>query len=74
MSHLAPRGVDAGGCWSWRSNAWARTRGLTRLDVASSLNAEPFYARLGYQARHRRDIVLRNGHRLAAVLMDKSLA
>jgi len=32
----------AGGCWSWRSNAWARTRGLTRLDVASSLNAEPF--------------------------------
>ena len=51
----------------------ARARGLTRLDVASSLNAEPFYARLGYQARHRQDIVLRNGHRLAAVLMDKSL-
>jgi len=52
----------------------ARARGLTRLNVASSLNAEPFYARLGYQVRHRRDIVLRNGHRLAAVLMDKSLA
>lgn len=50
----------------------ARARGLTRLEVASSLNAEPFYARLGYQARQRHDIVLRNGHRLAAVLMDKS--
>ena len=51
----------------------ARAHGLTRLDVASSLNAEPFYARLGYQARQRHDIVLRNGHPLAAVLMDKSL-
>jgi hypothetical protein len=37
MSHLPPRGVDAGGSWSWRSNAWARTRGLTRPDVTSSM-------------------------------------
>ena len=73
MSHLPLRGVDAGGCWSWRSNAWARTRGLTRHDVASSPNAEPFYARLGYQARHRHDIVLGNGHRPAAVMMDTRL-
>jgi putative acetyltransferase len=51
----------------------ARARGLVRLEVASSLNAEPFYTRLGYQARQRHDIVLRNGHRLAAVLMDKRL-
>jgi GNAT superfamily N-acetyltransferase len=51
----------------------ARARGLTRLEVASSLNAEPFYARLGYQARERRAVVLGNGHRLPAVMMEKTL-
>jgi putative acetyltransferase len=51
----------------------ARARGLTRLEVASSLNAEPFYARLGYRAREQHDVVLRNGHRLPAVMMEKTL-
>ena len=51
----------------------ARARGLTRLEVASSLNAEPFYARLGYQVRERRAVVLRNGYRLPAVMMEKTL-
>jgi putative acetyltransferase len=51
----------------------AREHGLTRLEVASSVNAEPFYASLGYQVRERSEVVLRNGHRLAAVKMEKIL-
>jgi putative acetyltransferase len=51
----------------------ARAHGLTRLDLAASLNAEPFYASHGYQVRERSEVMLRNGHRLAAVWMWKSL-
>jgi hypothetical protein len=51
----------------------ARLNGLTRLDLAASLNSEPFYAAHGYQVRERSEIVLRNGHRMPAVLMGKDL-
>jgi putative acetyltransferase len=51
----------------------ARERGLTRLDLAASLNAEPFYAAHGYEVRERSDIVLSNGDRMAAVWMEKNL-
>jgi putative acetyltransferase len=51
----------------------AREHRLTRLDVAASINAEPFYAALGYQVRERSEVVLDNGHRMAAVWMEKYL-
>ena len=51
----------------------AREHGLTRLDLAASLNAEPFYAAHGYQVKNRSDVVLRNGHRMPAVWMGKDL-
>jgi GNAT superfamily N-acetyltransferase len=51
----------------------ARENGLTRLELASSINAEPFYAAHGYRVRERSDVVLRNGHRRPAVWMEKAL-
>jgi putative acetyltransferase len=51
----------------------ARANGLTRLDVAASINAEPFYAAHGYEVRERSEVVLGNGHRLAAVWMGRTL-
>ena len=51
----------------------ARDNGLTHLGLAASLNAEPFYAALGYVVRERSQVTLRNGHTLAAVWMTKSL-
>ena len=51
----------------------AREHGLTRLELAGSLNAEPFYASLGYRIRERSEVMLRNGHRMAAVWMEKEL-
>jgi putative acetyltransferase len=52
----------------------AREHGVTRLQLAASLNAEPFYAAHGYQVRERSDVVLTNGHRMPAIWMEKSLA
>ena len=46
--------------------------GMTRLDLAASLNAEPFYAAHGYQVTARKEVVLRNGHRMPAVWMGKA--
>jgi putative acetyltransferase len=51
----------------------AREHGLTRLELAASLNAEPFYAAHGYEARERSEVVLTNGHRMPAVWMWKNL-
>jgi putative acetyltransferase len=51
----------------------ARENGLTRLDLAASLNAEPFYAAHGYQVKERSEVALRNGHRMPAVRMGKEL-
>ena len=53
--------------------ARARASGLDHLRLSASLNAEPFYAALGYEVRERSDVVLPNGHRLAAVWMRKRL-
>jgi putative acetyltransferase len=52
----------------------ARENGLTHLELAGSLNAEPFYAAHGYEVREKRDIVLRNGRRMAAVWMVRNLS
>lgn len=51
----------------------ARVNGLTHLELAASLNAEPFYAAHGYTVRERSDVVLGNGHRMPAVWMTKTL-
>jgi putative acetyltransferase len=51
----------------------ARENGLTHLELAGSINAEPFYAAHGYEVRERSEIVLRNGHRMPAVWMRKNL-
>jgi putative acetyltransferase len=51
----------------------ARDYGVTRLELAASLNAEPFYATHGYEVRERSEVVLGNGHRMPAVWMGKSL-
>jgi putative acetyltransferase len=51
----------------------ARDHRLTRLQLAASLNAEPFYAAHGYRVRERCVVVLRNGHRMPAVRMWKDL-
>jgi GNAT superfamily N-acetyltransferase len=51
----------------------ARAHRIRTLEVTASLNAEAFYARLGYRVRDRADIRLRNGVRMAAVFMEKRL-
>jgi putative acetyltransferase len=51
----------------------AAEKGLERLELLASLNAEPFYARLGYEAHGRTEHVLRTGQRMAAVKMVKML-
>jgi putative acetyltransferase len=51
----------------------ARDRGLTHLELHASVNAEPFYAALGYEAIERGEHVLRSGLRMAAVKMRKVL-
>lgn len=51
----------------------AREHGLKRLELAASLNAEPFYAARGYRVRERSHVVLRNQHALACVWMVKDL-
>ena len=40
---------------------------------SSPVNAEPFYASLGYRSEGRTEHVLRTGHAMAAVLMTKRL-
>ena len=52
----------------------AQDQGLSRLELAGSLNAEPFYTALGYRVREHGDVTLPNGHRLACVWMEKDLA
>jgi putative acetyltransferase len=52
----------------------ARHHGLSALELEGSLNAEPFYAALGYAVVERHEIVLRSGARMAAVRMRKEIA
>jgi putative acetyltransferase len=50
----------------------AIAHGVEQLHLHASLNAEPFYARLGYRVDGRTEIGLR-GQPMAAVLMSKRL-
>jgi putative acetyltransferase len=52
----------------------AKKYGLTHLHLHGSVNAEPFYAALGYEVVERGEHVLSTGHRMAAVRMRKTLA
>ena len=51
----------------------ARDNAVTRLTLCASLNAEPFYAALGYDVLERTEVVLSNGHPMAVVRMGKDL-
>ena len=51
----------------------AREHGRTRLELASSVNAEPFYLAHGYRVRERSAVTLPNGTTLACVWMEKDL-
>ena len=51
----------------------ARNNGLDRLTLHASLNAERFYADLGYDVLERTEVALPNDHRIAVVRMAKDL-
>lgn len=51
----------------------ARINGVGRLTLHASLNAEPFYANLGYSAFERTEVALPNDHPMAVVRMGKDL-
>ena len=51
----------------------ARSNQLARLTLHASLNAEQFYAELGYDVLERTAVALPNGHRMAVVRMGKDL-
>ena len=51
----------------------AIAEGLTELTLQASVNAEPFYAALGYGVLERGEHTLRGGQRMAAVRMAKQL-
>ena len=51
----------------------ARRHGLDRLQMDSSVTAEPFYRALGYTVSERGEHVLGSGQRMACVKMEKSL-
>ena len=51
----------------------AAESGLERLELIASLNAEAFYASLGYETHGRTGHMLRTGHVMAAVKMSKML-
>ena len=51
----------------------ATENGVERLELLASVNAEPFYAFLGYEPLGRTEHVLRTGHPMAAVKMAKVL-
>ena len=51
----------------------ARNNKITHLTLDASLNAEQFYAGLGYNVVERTEVTLANGHTMAAVRMEKVL-
>ncbi len=51
----------------------AKDNGLAHLTLHASLNAERFYADLGYDLLERTEVVLPNDHRMAVVRMEKEL-
>ena len=73
--YVAPEGARQG-CGSALVHAIeraARDHEATRLTLHASLNAEPFYAALGYEVLERTEMALPNGHSLAVVRMGKDL-
>ena len=51
----------------------ARDNGVARFTLFASLNAEQFYAGLGYRAMARTEVVLPNDHRMVGIQMEKDL-
>jgi putative acetyltransferase len=51
----------------------ARERGLSMLELDSSITAEAFYRKHGYEERERSEHILQNGRRMACIKMRKSL-
>jgi len=51
----------------------AHARGLTHLQMDSSITAEPFYKSLGFEVLKRGEHVLRSWRRMACVKMQKRL-
>ena len=51
----------------------ARDHGVAHLTLFASLNAEQFYAGLGYRATARTEVVLPNDQRMAGIQMEKDL-
>ena len=51
----------------------ARSNKVPRLTLDASLNAEQFYAGLGYNVVERTEVTLPNGHTMTAVRMEKVL-
>jgi GNAT superfamily N-acetyltransferase len=54
--------------------ALAMERGLPRLFLSASLNAEPFYQRAGFVSLRRESYPHRSGLQLASVFMEKTLS
>jgi putative acetyltransferase len=53
--------------------ALARNAGIAALSLDSTVTAEPFYLRLGYEVTGRGSHVLHTGEPMACVFMSKSL-
>lgn len=73
--YVAPEGARRG-CGSAlvrEMERTARDNRLTSLTLHASLNAEPFYAALGYDVIERTEVVLPNDHPMAVVRMRKDL-
>ena len=73
--YVAPEGARQG-CGSALVHAIERTakdNEATCLTLHASLNAEPFYAALGYEVLERTEMALPNGHPLAVVRVGKKL-
>jgi putative acetyltransferase len=51
----------------------ARERGLSMLELDSSITAEAFYRKHGYEVRERSEHILQNGRRMACIKMRKFL-
>ena len=51
----------------------AKDKGVSRLTLHASLNAEAFYANVGYSVLKREELAPLDGHRMAVVRMGKDL-
>lgn len=51
----------------------AKSAGISRFEVYSSLNAEGFYTALGFQQRHQFDLHMTPTVKIPSVLMDRAI-